>query len=143
MWTKCAWGLTLVALFGCQTACASVHKCLIQGAVHYQQAPCPSADVRRQPTVAELNQAQKRLQPHPKPAARPLPLDAAPVAPTLPYQVEGATSKGATMFRCDSRKRCPQMTSCAEAKFFLANCPTVEMDGDGDGIPCERQWCQP
>ncbi|MCK7499459.1 MAG: hypothetical protein MZW92_60475 [Comamonadaceae bacterium] len=25
------------------------------------------------------------------------------------------------------------MTSCAEATFFLRNCPTVEMDGDGDG----------
>jgi len=33
------------------------------------------------------------------------------------------------------------MTSCAEAKFFLKNCPGVKMDGDGDGVPCEDQWC--
>ncbi|MCU0805033.1 MAG: excalibur calcium-binding domain-containing protein [Burkholderiales bacterium] len=33
------------------------------------------------------------------------------------------------------------MTSCAEATFFLSNCPGVKMDGDGDGIPCEEQWC--
>ncbi|TLZ00944.1 MAG: excalibur calcium-binding domain-containing protein [Gammaproteobacteria bacterium] len=33
------------------------------------------------------------------------------------------------------------MNSCAEAKYFLAHCPNVKMDGDHDGIPCERQWC--
>lgn len=44
-------------------------------------------------------------------------------------------------FRCDGRTRCSQMTSCKEAKFFLKNCPNTEMDGDGDGIPCESQWC--
>lgn len=33
------------------------------------------------------------------------------------------------------------MTSCAEAKYFLSNCPDVKMDGDEDGIPCEEQWC--
>ena len=44
--------------------------------------------------------------------------------------------------KCDGRKYCSQMTSCAEAKKFLQNCPGVEMDGDGDGVPCEAQWCQ-
>lgn len=44
-------------------------------------------------------------------------------------------------FRCDGRQYCSQMTSCAEATFFLRNCPDVRMDGNGDGIPCERQWC--
>jgi len=44
-------------------------------------------------------------------------------------------------FRCDGRTRCSQMTSCKEAKFFLKNCPNTVMDGDGDGIPCESQWC--
>jgi hypothetical protein len=33
------------------------------------------------------------------------------------------------------------MTSCDEARYFLANCPGVKMDGNGDGIPCEQQWC--
>ena len=44
---------------------------------------------------------------------------------------------------CDGRTRCSQMNSCPEAKFFLQNCPGVEMDGDSDGIPCESQWCTP
>ena len=44
-------------------------------------------------------------------------------------------------FQCDGRKHCSQMTSCREATQFLRNCPGMEMDGDGDGIPCEQQWC--
>lgn len=44
-------------------------------------------------------------------------------------------------FRCDGRTYCSQMTSCAEAKFFLKNCPGVQMDGNRDGVPCEQQWC--
>ena len=44
-------------------------------------------------------------------------------------------------FRCDGRTHCSQMTSCEEAKYFLRNCPGTQMDGDGDGIPCESQWC--
>lgn len=44
-------------------------------------------------------------------------------------------------FQCDGRKHCSEMSSCSEAKLFLRNCPGTEMDGDGDGIPCEQQWC--
>jgi len=44
-------------------------------------------------------------------------------------------------FQCDGRKHCSQMSSCSEAKLFLNNCPGMEMDGDGDGIPCEQQLC--
>lgn len=43
--------------------------------------------------------------------------------------------------RCDGRTRCNQMTSCAEAMYFLQHCPGVEMDGNRDGVPCEEQWC--
>ncbi|MET0027607.1 MAG: cold shock domain-containing protein [Candidatus Thiodiazotropha sp.] len=41
-------------------------------------------------------------------------------------------------FECDGRQHCSQMTSRAEAEFFLANCPNTKMDGDHDGIPCEN-----
>lgn len=44
-------------------------------------------------------------------------------------------------FECDGRQYCSQMTSCEEAKFFLDNCPNPKMDGNNDGVPCERQWC--
>ena len=45
-------------------------------------------------------------------------------------------------FKCDGRTYCSQMTSCEEATFFLRNCPGVKMDGNNDGIPCEKQWCK-
>lgn len=50
-------------------------------------------------------------------------------------------SQGQQRFQCDGRQHCSQMTSCAEAEYFLANCPDVKMDGNGDGVPCEQQWC--
>jgi hypothetical protein len=47
-----------------------------------------------------------------------------------------------TKFKCDGRTYCSQMTSCEEATFFLRNCPNVKMDGNNDGVPCEKQWCR-
>lgn len=41
-------------------------------------------------------------------------------------------------FECDGRQHCSQMTSRAEAEFFLKNCPNTKMDGDHDGVPCEN-----
>jgi hypothetical protein len=41
-------------------------------------------------------------------------------------------------FKCDGRVYCSQMTSRAEAEFFIKNCPNTKMDGDRDGIPCEN-----
>jgi hypothetical protein len=44
-------------------------------------------------------------------------------------------------YSCDGRQHCSQMSSCEEAKFFIQNCPNTKMDGDNDGVPCERQHC--
>jgi hypothetical protein len=52
----------------------------------------------------------------------------------------GVAAPGA-MYKCDGRTYCSQMTSCAEATYFLQNCPGTKMDGNNDGIPCEKQWC--
>jgi len=64
---------------------------------------------------------------------------AAPAASTV--RDERPASAQASQFRCDGRTHCSQMTSCEQATFFLRNCPDTKMDGDNDGIPCERQWC--
>jgi len=50
-------------------------------------------------------------------------------------------SSSRSRFACDGRIYCSQMTSCDEAKYFVAHCPNVKMDGNGDGVPCEKQWC--
>jgi len=54
------------------------------------------------------------------------------------------TSKSAPMasqFSCKGKTHCSQMTSCEEATYYIKHCPNTEMDGDGDGVPCESQWC--
>lgn len=62
----------------------------------------------------------------------------------LPEREEPRASRPSaseSQYTCDGRKRCPQMHSCKEAMWFLQHCPGMEMDGDGDGIPCENQFC--
>lgn len=44
-------------------------------------------------------------------------------------------------FHCDGRIHCSQMTSCEEATWFIQHCPNTKMDGNNDGVPCEKQWC--
>ncbi|MET0533898.1 MAG: excalibur calcium-binding domain-containing protein [Steroidobacter sp.] len=44
-------------------------------------------------------------------------------------------------FRCEGKTRCVQMSSCEEAMFYLKHCSGTQMDGDGDGVPCETQHC--
>ncbi|MGC4079733.1 MAG: excalibur calcium-binding domain-containing protein [Rubrivivax sp.] len=109
---------------------ASMNKCLINGTVTYQQAPCPSTQPRKDPTLEELNATEKARRAAAASAAAASRRETAPVPAATPSR-----------FSCDGRTRCTQMHSCAEAKFFIAHCPNAEMDGDGDGIPCEQQWC--
>lgn len=52
-----------------------------------------------------------------------------------------APAAAAESFRCDGRTTCSQMTSCAEATWFINHCPGTQMDGNRDGVPCEQQWC--
>jgi len=74
---------------------------------------------------------------------KPLPSPAQPSVQTFvePPSRTAVPQAQPTEFRCDGRKYCSQMTSCAEAKLFLKNCPGVQMDGNHDGVPCEQQWC--
>jgi Excalibur calcium-binding domain len=109
---------------------APMNKCIVNGTVTYQQGPCPSNQARKDPTLEELNAAEKKRR-----AA------AASAAEASPREVAPAPAPIAGGFTCDGRTHCSQMRSCEEAKYFLANCPGVKMDGDRNGIPCEKQWC--
>ena len=40
-------------------------------------------------------------------------------------------------FTCGGKSRCGDMSSCAEAKFYLTQCGKRQLDRDRDGIPCE------
>jgi endonuclease YncB( thermonuclease family) len=39
---------------------------------------------------------------------------------------------------CGAKRTCGQMSSCAEARFHLNQCGVRRLDGDGDGVPCEK-----
>jgi hypothetical protein len=62
----------------------------------------------------------------------------------MPAFLEGGKSESEINnrqnYQCDGRQHCSQMGSYEEAKFFIENCPNTKMDGDNDGIPCERQF---
>ena len=62
------------------------------------------------------------------------------VTPVQPKKVTVIPKKAVPKFHCDGRKHCSQMYSYEEAKFFSDHCPDTRMDGDNDGIPCERQF---
>ena len=85
------------------------------------------ATILAAPTVDRMNQPSVSFAP--------------PVHVTRKVSTSNSNVKSAS-FTCDGRRHCSQMTSCAEAKYFLKNCPNTKMDGDGDGIPCESQWCK-
>ncbi len=138
-------------------AATPVYKCVIKGSVVYQSSACPTGETRPPPTVEQLNaERKKRLEQAGDGAAKTPPTEAgvqrpqkadADSTPLVPSGKErtplAVTPKApsALPFRCDGRRYCSQMKSCEEAKYFLANCPGVKMDGDRDGIPCEDQWC--
>lgn len=41
-------------------------------------------------------------------------------------------------WRCGEKTYCTQMASCAEAMFHFQACGPRRLDGDRDGVPCER-----
>ena len=57
--------------------------------------------------------------------------------PVAPVQIQHQPAS----FQCSGKTHCSDMVSCDEAKFYLNHCPGSVTDGDGDGIPCEDQWC--
>lgn len=119
--------LVVFALTAFSVVAASPNKCVINGTVTYQQQACPTDQIRQPPTIQKLNVEEPRRR--------------AGAAPSLPDKTSSSAPILSSGFRCDGRQHCSQMKSCDEAKYFLANCPGVKMDGDKNGIPCEQQWC--
>lgn len=69
-------------------------------------------------------------------------VDVLPGGAPAPVNGGDVIEQVSSAFTCDGRTHCSQMSSCAEATYFIENCPNTEMDGDNDGVPCERQWCR-
>ncbi len=123
-------GLVSVSASHAQT----VHRCEVNGRVSYSHEPCVGA--RR--VDATPKQGGDKSNEKSRKGADVRNAELNKITPAAP-----AASKqpAAPRFQCDGRLHCSQMTSCSEAKLFLKNCPGVKMDGNGDGVPCEQQWC--
>lgn len=70
-------------------------------------------------------------------AATPMTANASSAHPAAPVAQQAPTPT----YTCDGRTHCSQMRSCDEATYFIRHCPNTKMDGNGDGVPCEQQWC--
>lgn len=80
---------------------------------------------------------RRGMRPPPYPPAAPpqrQSFSASPVPPPM------ATPR-ASGFQCGTKTVCRQMTSCEEARYFLTQCGVGSLDGDNDGVPCERGPC--
>lgn len=98
-----------------------------------RHGPCqwPARDARVPAVAPEVGRSAQAAAPSARSARS---ATAAPDGVAPPAAAEG--------FRCDGRTHCAQMRSCEEATFFLRHCPGVKMDGNRNGVPCERQWCR-
>ena len=61
--------------------------------------------------------------------------EAAAIDPSLTAH---STASANSEFSCDTKRFCREMASCAEAHYHLETCGEQPLDGDGDGIPCEK-----
>lgn len=63
---------------------------------------------------------------------------AAVIAASPPPQQSEAPAASAVTWSCSPRRLCSQIATCAEAQWYLRQCPWGgRLDGDHDGIPCE------
>mgnify|MGYP003625255308 CR=1 FL=1 len=63
------------------------------------------------------------------------------ITPIKIYPVSASKRALPSPYTCSGKTYCSEMSSCEEATFYQTNCPGTKIDGDGDGIPCESQWC--
>jgi endonuclease YncB( thermonuclease family) len=56
-------------------------------------------------------------------------------------KAENKKTESSGQFECAGKSRCGDMSSCAEAEFYLTKCGVDRLDRDHDGIPCES-LCQ-
>lgn len=61
---------------------------------------------------------------------------AAPAPTASASSTPAATASGG--FSCSGKRYCREMTSCEEAKFSLTRCGVGSLDGNKDGVPCEK-----
>lgn len=62
----------------------------------------------------------------------------APASPAAAPTAAPSSAASSSGFTCAGKRFCREMTSCEEAKYYLTRCGVRSLDGDSDGVPCER-----
>ena len=104
--------------------------------------------IQKQQQLEHLMQEQKRLVSEQRAALGNLPEQGLSeqgrknleVSTNTPIRSTASSTSVSSPYQCDGRTHCSQMRSYDEAVFFLRNCPGTQMDGNHDGVPCERQF---
>ncbi|WP_312087692.1 cold shock domain-containing protein [Acinetobacter variabilis] len=104
--------------------------------------------IQKQQQLEHLMQEQKRLVSEQRAALGDLPEQGLSeqgrknleVSTNTPIRSTASSTSVSSPYRCDGRTHCSQMRSYDEVVFFLRNCPGTQMDGNHDGVPCERQF---
>lgn len=66
-------------------------------------------------------------------------LSATPLDPSALPQSAPIIIELAQTWSCTPRRYCTQIATCAEAEWYYQNCSWgYHLDGDSDGIPCEK-----
>lgn len=88
-------------------------------------------------TLEEYNQRRGAGSPSLLPPDdQPMPRGAGSAQPERP-PIEHGMSPPAPAASCGAKRKCGQMLSCEEARFYLSSCGVRALDRDGDGVPCE------
>jgi hypothetical protein len=124
----------------------TVRRCTDGTTIAYRDTPCPTgqnANLVSRGTVTFLKENRAKQEPSSASASlsRERMLKDDRRGRDQMASSSARASDGSAFFRCDGRTHCSQMHSCEEATYFMKNCPGVKMDGNNDGIPCEKQWC--
>lgn len=59
-----------------------------------------------------------------------------------PHAAAATVAGDANSSGCGSKKPCSKMASCEEARHYLTQCGIKTLDGNSDGVPCEK-LCSP
>lgn len=57
--------------------------------------------------------------------------------PATPMSLSQKSSGSVGGYSCAGKTKCGEMTTCAEAQYYLTTCGVSRLDGDSDGVPCE------
>jgi endonuclease YncB( thermonuclease family) len=88
--------------------------------------------------TAKMNRIGLWNQPNPNPPWVFRHPERAHEAPQEPHVAARTSASG----KCGTKRFCKEMADCAEARYFLNVCGVKQLDGDGDGRPCET-LCSP